>query len=85
MMAQDDILLKPFHFLIPIANEGVAVETKGWLFLVAFISVQIGIANKRIVIGLLCSRLFMQGVFFHWYPPKKLKYGKPRSGESKLT
>ena len=26
-----------------------------------------------------------QGVFFHWYPPKKLKYGKPRLGESTLT
>ena len=23
--------------------------------------------------------------FFHWYPPKKLKYGEPRSGESTLT
>ena len=28
----------------------------------------------------------VQGVFFlHWYPPKKLKYGKPRLGESTLT
>ena len=25
------------------------------------------------------------GCFFHWYPPKKLKYGKPRLGESTLT
>ena len=27
------------------------------------------------------------GCFFllHWYPPKKLKYGKPRFGESTLT
>ena len=24
-------------------------------------------------------------VFFHWCPPKKLKYGKPRLGESTLT
>ena len=23
--------------------------------------------------------------FFHWYPPKKLKYGEPRLGESTLT
>ena len=23
--------------------------------------------------------------FFHWYPPKKLKYGKSRLGESTLT
>ena len=23
--------------------------------------------------------------FFHWASPKKLKYGKPRSGESTLT
>ena len=22
----------------------------------------------------------LQGVLFHWYPPKKLKYGKPRLG-----
>ena len=28
---------------------------------------------------------FIQGVFFHWYPPKKLKYVKPRLGESTLT
>ena len=27
----------------------------------------------------------IQGVFFHWYPPKKSKYGKPRLGESTLT
>ena len=27
----------------------------------------------------------IQGVFFHWYPPKELKYGKPRLGESTLT
>ena len=25
------------------------------------------------------------GCFFHWYPPKKLKYVKPRLGESTLT
>ena len=25
------------------------------------------------------------GCFFHWYPPKKLMYGKPRLGESMLT
>ena len=24
----------------------------------------------------------IQGVFFNWYPPKKLKYGKPRLGVS---
>ena len=28
---------------------------------------------------------YLQGDFFHWYPPKKLKYGKPRLGESTLT
>ena len=28
---------------------------------------------------------YIQGVFFHWYPPKKLKYGKPRLGESMLA
>ena len=27
----------------------------------------------------------IQGVFFHWYPPKRLKYGKSRLGESTLT
>ena len=27
----------------------------------------------------------IQGDFFHWYPSKKLKYGKPRLGESTLT
>ena len=27
----------------------------------------------------------VQGVFCNWYPPKKLKYGKPRLGESMLT
>ena len=27
----------------------------------------------------------MTGCFFHWYPPKKLKYGKPRLGKSTLT
>ena len=25
------------------------------------------------------------GCFFNWYPPKKLKYGKPRLGESSAT
>ena len=28
---------------------------------------------------------YIQGVFSHWYSPKKLKYGKPRLGESTLT
>ena len=27
----------------------------------------------------------IQGDFFHWYPPKKLKCGKPRLSESTLT
>ena len=27
----------------------------------------------------------IQGVCFHWYPPKKLKYGKPGLGESMWT
>ena len=27
----------------------------------------------------------VQGVFFNWYPPKKLKYGKPKLGVSTLT
>ena len=29
--------------------------------------------------------LFNYRAFFRWYPPKKLKYGKPRLGESTLT
>ena len=29
--------------------------------------------------------IFVQGVFFNWFPPKKLKYVKPRLGESTLT
>ena len=34
----------------------------------------------------LTKRMKIQGVFFfHWYPPKKLKYGKHRLGESTLT
>ena len=28
---------------------------------------------------------FVQGVFFNWYPPKKLKYVKSQLGESTLT
>ena len=33
-----------------------------------------------------CSYLCIcTGCFFHWYPAKKLKYGKPRLGESTLT
>ena len=27
----------------------------------------------------------IEGVFFNWYPPKRLKYVKPRLGESTLT
>ena len=27
----------------------------------------------------------MSRCFFNWYPPKKLKYGKPRLGVSTLT
>ena len=27
----------------------------------------------------------IQGVSFNWYPPEKLKYGKPRLGVSTLT
>ena len=31
------------------------------------------------------SSIQPQGVFLHWASPKKLKYGKPRLGESTLT
>ena len=35
---------------------------------------------------LLCTLYLIHGVFFlHWAFPKKLKYGKPRLGESTLT
>ena len=36
------------------------------------------------VVACLVVRL-VQGGFFHWYPPKKLKYGKLRLDESTLT
>ena len=29
--------------------------------------------------------LLIRGDFFHWYLPKKLKFGKPRLSESTLT
>ena len=29
--------------------------------------------------------IYIQDVLFNWHPPKKLKYGKPRLGESTLT
>ena len=29
--------------------------------------------------------VLIQGAFLHWASPKKLKYGKPRLGESTLT
>ena len=34
-----------------------------------------------------CKKHYLKdtGCFFHWYPPKKLKYGKPRLGESTAT
>ena len=33
-----------------------------------------------------CICLYIiQGIFCHWYPTKKLKYRKPRLGESTLT
>ena len=32
-----------------------------------------------------CKKHYLKdtGCFFHWYPPKKLKYGKPRLGVSR--
>ena len=42
--------------------------------------------KTRISVSIKCvASQDIQGVFFHWYPPKKLKYGKPRLGESTLT
>ena len=42
--------------------------------------------NQDQYIKLICINVleyqYIQGVFFNWYPPKKLKYGKPRLGES---
>ena len=44
------------------------------------------LSNLIIWSQLIISHLIiLQGVFSHWYPPKKLKYGKPRLGESTLT
>ena len=37
-------------------------------------------ANPTII-----PRFDIQGDFFHWASPKKLKYGKPRESESTLT
>ena len=34
---------------------------------------------------LMLEIVIVQGDFFHWYPTKKLKYGKPRLDESTLT
>ena len=36
------------------------------------------------MIGEKIKNNLVQGVFFHWASPKKLKYGKPRLGESTL-
>ena len=33
-------------------------------------------------LSLMRHDFFHTGCFFNWYPPKKLKYGKPRLGES---
>ena len=37
------------------------------------------------VLPVYMSCMYSYRVFFHWYPPKKFKYGKPRLGESTLT
>ena len=37
------------------------------------------------LLKILVNSKVIQSDFFHWYPPKKLKYGKPRLGESTLT
>ena len=37
------------------------------------------------MLHLIYLHMIIQGDFFHWYPPKKLKYGKPRLGESTST
>ena len=42
-------------------------------------------ASKIIIKSSSSSIDDIQGVFFNWYPPKKLKYGKPRLGESTAT
>ena len=45
------------------------------------IQCQIYLINLNLSIFNVKYRVF----FFHWYPPKKLKYGKPRLGVSSLT
>ena len=41
--------------------------------------------NSSKLPGLVVLKDHIQGVFLNWYPPKKLKYVKPRLGESTLT
>ena len=48
-----------------------------------FTKTEIGQNETKDLISL--QPLDIQGVFFNWYPPKKLKYGKPRLGESTAT
>ena len=44
------------------------------------------ISETHCTILISVTGVIVQGVFFlHWYPPKELKYGKPRLGESTLT
>ena len=46
-----------------------------------YVMICYSIGTSYIVIHCLCYT----GCFFHWYPPKKFKYGKPRLGESTST
>ena len=48
------------------------------------VSDTIAICNGHKNMNMLLNDM-IQGVFFNWYPPKKLKYGKPRLGVSTLT
>ena len=50
-----------------------------WWWCNLFMSVYFSVYNHH------WKSIHIQGVFSHWYPPKKLNYGKPRLGESTLT
>ena len=57
-------------------------ETGEWNGLMGEILTQV---DKNFLQNIDQRMMILQGDFFHWYPPKKLKYGKPRLGESTLT
>ena len=55
------------------------------LFLTIIVIMNIIVICGNIFIIIMIVMIVIQGVSFNWYPPKKLKYGKPRLGKSTLT